>query len=102
MSTESVSVAPSMTFAQLAALPATVDVVTAGKALGIGRTTAYALVRTGQFPCSVIRVRGTYRVPTVGLLRLLEINPNPVNGPESAAAAGTALGLPRDTPAARV
>jgi hypothetical protein len=75
MSTDITSDAPALSFEQLAALPATVDVVTAGRALGIGRTTAYSLVRTGQFPCPVIRVRGTYRVPTLGILRLLGLDP---------------------------
>ncbi|WP_153036871.1 helix-turn-helix domain-containing protein [Amycolatopsis sp. YIM 10] len=49
--------------------------MTAARALGIGRTTAYALAREGGFPCPVLRVGGEYRVPTAGLLRLLEIEP---------------------------
>ncbi|WP_460444004.1 helix-turn-helix domain-containing protein [Amycolatopsis cihanbeyliensis] len=52
-----------------------VDVMTAARALGIGRTTAYALVRAGSFPCPVLRVGGVYRVPTVGLLRVLGVDP---------------------------
>ncbi|WP_410622279.1 helix-turn-helix domain-containing protein [Amycolatopsis sp. cmx-8-4] len=45
--------------------------MTAARALGIRRTTAYALARGGSFPCPVFRAGGSYRVPTSGLLRLL-------------------------------
>ncbi|WP_275294620.1 helix-turn-helix domain-containing protein [Amycolatopsis sp. La24] len=60
-----------MTVAEAAALPAVVDLMTAARALRIGRTTAYALAREGGFPCPVVRVGGGYRVPTAGLLRVL-------------------------------
>lgn len=55
----------------LAALPATIDVVTAARALGIGRTKAYQLARDGEFPCPVLHVGNAYRVPTASLLHLL-------------------------------
>lgn len=64
-----------LTLAEVAVLPAVVDLMTAARALGIGRTTAYALARGGQFPCPVLRVGGEYRVPTVGLLRMLGVDP---------------------------
>ena len=60
-----------LTLAEIAGLPAVTDLVTAGRALGIGRTTAYELARAGKFPCPVIRAGGTWRVPTAGLLDLL-------------------------------
>lgn len=60
-----------MSLAEVAALPAVVDLMTAAQALRIKRTTAYALARSGSFPCPVLRVGGSYRVPTSGLLRLL-------------------------------
>ena len=44
-----------LTLAEIAALPAVTDLVTAGRALGLGRTKAYELARAGQFPCPVIR-----------------------------------------------
>jgi hypothetical protein len=56
---------------ELLALPAVVGLVTAARALGIGRTRAFELVRRGEFPVPVLRVGRTYRVPTVALLRLL-------------------------------
>jgi hypothetical protein len=59
-----------VTIAQLRATP-TVDLMTAARALGLGRTKAYDLARRQQFPCRVIRIGDTYRVPTPGLLELL-------------------------------
>ena len=44
-----------LTLAEVTGLPAVTDLVTAGRALGIGRTRAYELARAGQFPCPVIR-----------------------------------------------
>ncbi|MDH6122039.1 putative DNA-binding transcriptional regulator AlpA [Kitasatospora sp. GAS204A] len=57
-------------------LPPTVDVETAGKAFGLGRTTSYSLARSGQFPCKVIRVGRSYRVVTADLLRVLGLMPD--------------------------
>lgn len=51
----------------------TLDVETAGRLFGIGRTTAYALARAGEFPCELIRVGRAYRVVTADLLRVLNI-----------------------------
>jgi hypothetical protein len=63
-----------ITVAQLRA-SATVDLMTAASALGLGRTKAYDLARREQFPCRVIRIGDTYRIPTVGLLELLGVTP---------------------------
>lgn len=60
---------------ELLALPASIDLVTAGRALGIGRTTSHALARRGEFPVSVLRVGKNYRVPTAEVLRILCIEP---------------------------
>lgn len=60
---------------ELLELPAAVDVETAARAFGIGRTTAYALVKTGAFPCKVLRAGKAYRVITQDLLRVLDIAP---------------------------
>ena len=59
-----------VTISQLRA-SATVDLMTAASALGLGRTKAYELARRDQFPCRVIRIGETYRIPTTGLLELL-------------------------------
>ncbi len=60
-----------MTEAELRALPPTVDLPTAARALGFGRTLAYALARRGQFPCRVLRLGHRYAVPTAELFRVL-------------------------------
>jgi hypothetical protein len=60
-----------LTLAEVAALPAVTDLVTAGRALGLGRTRAYELARAGQFPCPVIRAGRSWLVPTAGLLAVL-------------------------------
>ena len=60
-----------MTVAEVQALPAVVDLRTAARALGLGRTLAYQLARRGEFPCRVLRLGGAYRVPTADLLQVL-------------------------------
>jgi hypothetical protein len=62
-----------LTVADLLALPPTTDVETAGRAFGLGRSLAYRLARSGQFPCEVIRAGGAFRVVTADLLRVLHI-----------------------------
>jgi excisionase family DNA binding protein len=67
-----------LTRAELFALPVVVDVPTAARALGLGRSTAYELVRRSEFPCPVLRVGTSYRIPTAGLMRVLGIElPSP-------------------------
>lgn len=66
-----------MTRAQLLALPATVDLVTAGRAVGIGKTKAHEMARAGTFPVRVLRLGKAYRVPTAELLALLGVEPEP-------------------------
>ena len=56
---------------ELRALPAVVDLSTAARAFGLGRTRAYELAARGTFPCRVLRIGGTYRVPTADLLTVL-------------------------------
>ena len=55
----------------VAELPLVVDLVRAAELLGIGRTLAYQLVRTGEWPTPVIRVGRLIRVPSVPLLEFL-------------------------------
>ncbi len=63
-----------MTLADLLAMPVMVDIGTAARALGLGRSTAYELARRGEFPCRVLHVGSSYRVPTAELLRILGID----------------------------
>ena len=62
-----------MTTADLLALPPTIDLVTAARALGCGRTLAYELARRGRFPCRVLRLGNRYLIPTADLLRTLGV-----------------------------
>lgn len=55
------------------ALPAAVDLVTAGLALGISRTTAYDLAKRGEFPVPLLRLGKQYRARRVDLLELLGV-----------------------------
>jgi predicted DNA-binding transcriptional regulator AlpA len=62
-----------MTRDELLSLPAVVDLKTAAHVLGIGRTAAYELVRTGQWPTPVLRVGRLIKVPTAPLLELVGV-----------------------------
>ncbi len=78
-----------MTRAELIALPATVDIPTAARALSIGRTLAYQLASAGQFPVRVLRLGARYRVVTGGpdgLLAALGVTPGADIEPLMAAA----------------
>ncbi|MFV2116381.1 helix-turn-helix domain-containing protein [Micromonospora sp. LOL_025] len=54
-------------------LGVTTDVETAGAILGIGRTKAYELARTNEFPVRLLRVGRRYLVPVPAILKLLAI-----------------------------
>lgn len=62
-----------MSIRELLALPATIDLMTAARALGLSRNGAYNLAGRGEFPCPVIRAGRLYRVPTAALLATLGI-----------------------------
>lgn len=55
-----------MTLDELLALPVTVNLQTAARALGIGRDKAQRMARDGDFPCKVHRLGLKYRVVTQG------------------------------------
>jgi predicted DNA-binding transcriptional regulator AlpA len=59
---------------ELLCLPAVVDVPIAAKALGLSRTAAYELIRTGEWPTPVFRLGRLIRIPTEPLLALLGID----------------------------
>ncbi len=75
-----------LTLAEITALPAVTDLVTAGRALGLGRTRAYELAQAGQFPCPVVRAGKSWLVPTAGLLTILGL---PVPGTDEPGTRGT-------------
>jgi excisionase family DNA binding protein len=59
------------TVAQVRELGMATDIETAASVLGIGRTTAYTLARSGDFPAPFIRVGRRYIVSVEGLLTVL-------------------------------
>jgi hypothetical protein len=56
---------------ELRALPTAVDIVTAGRAFGLGRTKSHQLARAGEFPVPVLRLGNSYRVTRAALLQAL-------------------------------
>jgi predicted DNA-binding transcriptional regulator AlpA len=61
-----------ITLDEIRTWPSTVDVPTAGRAIGISRSHSFELVKRGEFPCRTIRIGSRYRVPTSAILALLE------------------------------
>lgn len=57
--------------------PVTVDVLTAGRAFGLGRDQAYRLAREGAFPVPILRMGRSLRVSSAALMRLLDIEAAP-------------------------
>lgn len=76
-----------MTADEVRALPAVVDLETAARALGLGRSAAYELVRTGSWPTPVLRLGRLIKVPSAPLLELLCLS-----GPAPAASAPAGRG----------
>lgn len=62
-----------MTRDELAVLPAVVDVPTAALVLGLSRTAAYSLIRSGTWPTPVYRLGKLIRIPTAPMLALLGV-----------------------------
>jgi predicted DNA-binding transcriptional regulator AlpA len=63
---------------ELLALPATVSVVTAARALGIGHNKAYELIKSGAFPVPTIPLGSTVRIPTASLWEVLGVSKDQV------------------------
>jgi predicted DNA-binding transcriptional regulator AlpA len=59
------------------ALGAVTDLPTAASIFGLGRSLAYELARTGDFPVPVIRVGSRYRVPVAAILAALRLPAGP-------------------------
>ena len=57
---------------ELDELPPVLDVPTAAKVLGIGRSLAYELVRRGEWPTTVLHVGKLIKIPREPLIRLIE------------------------------
>lgn len=61
---------------ELRSLPTAVDLPTAARALGIGRTKAYELARAGTFPCPVLPLGSRFRVTKHHLFQALGVPPD--------------------------
>jgi hypothetical protein len=64
-----------MSEAEALALPVSVDLETAGRAFGFGRTKSHELARAEEFPCPVKRFGNRYRVLRADLLAALGYGP---------------------------
>jgi excisionase family DNA binding protein len=62
-----------MTRDEISSLPAVLDIMTAAQVLGVGRSAAYELVRSGAWPSPVIRLGSLIRIPTAPLLALVGV-----------------------------
>ena len=58
-------------------MPVVLDLPTAARLLGIGRTAAYQSVREGTWPTPIIRIGRSIRVPRQPLLALLGLSTEP-------------------------
>jgi Helix-turn-helix domain len=74
-STSSTPCPPPSTSSRQPLRPTTANAGSAARSLGIGRTKAYQLARTGEFPCRIIRVGTGYLVPPAELLKVLGVTP---------------------------
>lgn len=63
------------TIDDIRAWPATVDVATASRAIGVSRSYGYELARRGAFPVKCLPVGGKTRVLTSDLMHVLGITP---------------------------
>jgi hypothetical protein len=60
---------------ELLALPPVIDVSTADDVFGVGRSAAYEIIRSGQWPTPIIRIGRHIRIPTLPLLELVGLAP---------------------------
>jgi hypothetical protein len=63
-----------LTADEVRALPATVDVPTAGRCFGLGRDASYQAARDGSFPVPVLRLGQRLRVTRSDLMAVLGIS----------------------------
>jgi hypothetical protein len=64
-----------MSLDELLSLPVSVDLTTAGRAFGIGRTKSFELARQGRFPVKVMSVGAKYRVTRSAIFEALGLDP---------------------------
>jgi predicted DNA-binding transcriptional regulator AlpA len=84
------------TVEEIRALGVTCDLRTAAHVLGIGRTTAFELLRAKKFPVRTLRMGRVRRVPVQELLAYVGALPNPVPEDPQPASAPTDLRPPEE------
>jgi excisionase family DNA binding protein len=57
------------------------NVEQAAEVLGLSRTAAYELIRSGEWPTPVFRLGRLIRIPTAPVLRLLGVEPEAIRSP---------------------
>jgi len=73
---------------EILALDAAVDIPTAGRCFGLGKSTAYELARAGKFPVPVLPLGKSFRVTRASILAALGIEDAPAaSGGQTASAA---------------
>jgi excisionase family DNA binding protein len=84
---------PAQTRAELLKLPPTIELwPTAAGVLGVGRSTAYELVKTGEWPTRVLRIGRLIKIPTAELLAYVGVTP--ADAPVAAAGRHATTGAP--------
>lgn len=68
---------PSWSPERLEGLGLTTDLMTAADLLGIKRTKAYTLARTGRFPVPTVRIGRNYRVAVASIVELFGLDKAP-------------------------
>ena len=71
---------------ELVQLPAVLDVATAAEVLGVSRTCAYELVRSGRWPTPVLHLGRTIRIPSRPLVELIHAQADPQLQPATTSA----------------
>jgi predicted DNA-binding transcriptional regulator AlpA len=54
-------------------VPPVIDVATAAAMLGIGKSAAYELIRTGEWPTPVLHLGKSIRIPSRPVLELIHV-----------------------------
>ena len=70
---------PKMEIDELLALPVSFSVLVAARAHGLRRSTAYNLVKSGQFPCPVRRLGRELKVTRADLFKSLGYPPDMIS-----------------------
>ncbi len=77
---DKVDVKPPVTLGEVSSLPLILDPVTAGRLLGMSRSSTYRHLQAGTFPVPARRVGRSWQIPTAGILAHLGIDLTTLSG----------------------